>query len=80
LLESLWLGVPCVFSDLPVLREIAEAGGCVPVLPNDFEAWRTALRRVLTDATHHRELIKEMAARPLPTWADAAQSLLARLG
>ena len=80
LLESLWLGVPCIFSDLPVLRENADAGGCVPVAPNDFEAWRAALRRVLTDAGHHRELVKKMAARPLPTWAETAQSLLARLG
>jgi glycosyltransferase involved in cell wall biosynthesis len=80
LLEALWLGVPCVFSDLPVLRENADAGGGVPVAPNDFEAWRAALRRVLTDAGHHRELVKQLAARPLPTWADTAQSLLARLG
>ena len=80
LLESLWLGAPCIFSDLPVLRENSDAGGCVPVQPNDFEAWRAALRRVLTDAAHHRELVKQLAVRPLPTWADTAQSLLARLG
>jgi glycosyltransferase involved in cell wall biosynthesis len=80
LLESLWLGVPCIHSDLPVLRENGDAGGCVPVAPDDFEAWREALLRILTDAAHHRELVKKMAARPLPTWADTAQSLLARLG
>ncbi|HTO03915.1 MAG TPA: glycosyltransferase, partial [Opitutus sp.] len=28
LLESLWHGVPCVCSDLPVLRENADGGGC----------------------------------------------------
>ena len=28
LLESLWSGVPCFCSDLPVLRENGEAGGC----------------------------------------------------
>jgi glycosyltransferase involved in cell wall biosynthesis len=80
LLESLWLGVPCVCSDLPVLRENADAGGCVPVTPNDFEAWRPALRRVLTDAAHHRELVKSAVSRSLPTWSDTAKSLLARLG
>jgi len=80
LLESLWLGVPCICSDLPVLRENADAGGCVPVAPNNFEGWRDALRRVLTDAAHHRELLNGAVARPLPAWADTAQSLLARLG
>jgi glycosyltransferase involved in cell wall biosynthesis len=35
LLESLWMGVPCVCSDLPVLRENADGGGCVPVALND---------------------------------------------
>jgi len=80
LLESLWSGVPCIFSDLPVLRENADGGGCVPVASNDFEAWRGALRRMLTDAAHHRDLVQKIAARPLPTWADTAQSLLSRLG
>ena len=79
LLESLWLGIPCVCSDLPVLRENADAGGCVAVAPNDFEGWRNALRRVLTEAAHHRELVKAAVARPLPSWADTAKSLLTRL-
>ena len=79
LLESLWLGVPCICSDLPVLRENADAGGCVPVAPNDFEGWREALRRVLTDAAHAQELVQAAVSRALPTWADTAKSLLTRL-
>jgi glycosyltransferase involved in cell wall biosynthesis len=79
LVESLWLGVPCVCSDLPVLRENADAGGCVPVTPNDLAGWRKALRRVLTDAAHQRGLVNEAVSRPLPTWADTAKSLLKRL-
>jgi glycosyltransferase involved in cell wall biosynthesis len=80
LLESLWLGVPCVCSDLPVLHEQADAGGCVLVKPNDLEAWREAIRRLLTDALHHRDLAQEALARPLVAWADTANALLARLG
>jgi len=80
LLESLWLGVPCVCSDLPVLRENADAGGCVPLAPNDFESWRDGVRRVLIDAAHHRDLVQRAFARPLPAWADTAKALLARLG
>jgi glycosyltransferase involved in cell wall biosynthesis len=75
LLESLWMGVPCVCSDLPVLRENADGGGCLPVQPNDPEAWKTALRRVLTDEALNVRLGVEALARPLPTWAEAAETL-----
>ena len=78
-IESLWMGVPCVCSDLPVLRENADGGGCVPVAVNDAAAWREALRRVLTDDGAWRGLAAEAAARPLATWADCARQLLAAL-
>ena len=80
LLESLWMGVPCVCSDLPVLRENAGGGGCVPVALNDRAAWREALRRVLTDAALHARLARAATTRSLPTWAEAAQILRRALG
>ena len=49
LLESLWLGVPCLSSDIPSVLENAAGGGCVVVAANDLEGWRRALRSVLTD-------------------------------
>ena len=75
LLESLWMGVPCVCSDLPVLRENADGGGCLPVAMNDRAAWRDALRRVLTDNEVHARLTREATTRPLPTWSAAADTL-----
>ena len=80
LLESLWMGVPCVCSDLPVLRENADGGGCLPVALNDRAAWRDALRRILTDNALHTRLTREATTRPLPTWSDAAQTLRRALG
>jgi glycosyltransferase involved in cell wall biosynthesis len=79
LLESLWVGVPCVCSDLPVLRENADGGGCLPVKPNDPEAWKTALRNVLTDEALNVRLGIEALTRPLPTWSAAAETLVAAL-
>lgn len=79
LLESLWHGVPCVCSDLPVLRENADGGGCVAVTVNDRLAWAGALRRILTDDAFVENLGREAMARPLPTWADAAKVLRAGL-
>ena len=75
LLESLWQGVPCVCSDLPVLRENAAGGGCLSVAVNDRAAWKDALRRVLTDEPLRERLAREAVSRTLPTWAAAAESL-----
>ena len=75
LLESLWMGVPCVCSDLPVLRENADGGGCVPAPLADHAAWSALLRRVLGDDAFHAQLTTEATTRPLPTWADAAKTL-----
>ncbi|MCE2862693.1 MAG: glycosyltransferase [Opitutaceae bacterium] len=79
LLESLWRGTPCVCSDLPVLRENADPGGCIPVTAGDPEAWTRALRRILTDDAHHEALVRETLARPLPRWDEAASDLRAEL-
>ena len=75
LLESLWMGVPCICSDLPVLRENAGAGGCLCVPPDDRAAWACALRRILDDDALAGRLAAEAARRPLPTWAGAARAL-----
>ncbi len=75
LLESLWRGVPCVCSDLPVLRENADGGGCVAVAVNDREAWETALRAVIESEALREELVRATVTRELPTWAAAAEVL-----
>ncbi|MEI6861335.1 MAG: glycosyltransferase [Verrucomicrobiota bacterium] len=78
-IESLWQGVPCVCSDLPVLRENTDGGGCLPVTVNDSAAWAGALRRVLTDDAFWQGLVAEAVRRPLPTWAASARQLRAAL-
>jgi glycosyltransferase involved in cell wall biosynthesis len=78
-LESLWRGVPCVCSDLPVLREIADGGGCLAVATDDRGAWKAALRRILTDDGLQSRLAAEARGRTLPTWAHAAATLRAGL-
>lgn len=80
LLESLWHGVPCVCSDLPVLRENADDGGCMVVRTSDRDAWTEALRRVLNDDTTRARLTSEARTRTLPTWAEAADRLRNGLG
>lgn len=79
LLEALWRGVPCACSDLPVLRENADGGGCVVAPLNEAAAWAEALRRLLTDPAAQRRLRQEAVARPLPRWSDTAARLRAAL-
>jgi glycosyltransferase involved in cell wall biosynthesis len=79
LLEALWQGVPVVCSDLPVLRENADAGGCLWAAVNDPAAWQQALRRVLTEEATWSRLQAEAVARPLPVWSEAAAALRAAL-
>lgn len=76
LLESLWRGVPCVASDLPVLRENADAGGCLLARVNDAADWTARLRTVLTDAAECRRLQAEAMRRPLPRWSQTARTLI----
>jgi glycosyltransferase involved in cell wall biosynthesis len=75
LLESLWFGVPCVYSDLPVLRENADGGGCLAAALDNREAWLDALRRVITDAAFRKELKTQARNRALPTWRETAETL-----
>ena len=75
LLEALWRGVPCVGSDLPVLREITAAGGCLVARVNDTADWKTKLQAVLTDEAENRRLQTAAMARVLPRWTETAAAL-----
>ena len=78
-LEALWRGLPCICSDLPVLRENTEDGGCMVLPVNDPVAWANGLREVLTDDELWLDLAKTAAARELPTWADSARVIREKL-
>ena len=79
LLESLWHGVPCVCSNLPVLLENAQGGGCLTPDVNSMQSWTDALRSVLQDDSLHARLANEASTRVLPKWSASAQTLAQRL-
>lgn len=79
LLEALWRGVPCVCSDLPVLRENAAAGGCLLAPVNHHLDWQKQLRGLLTNEADHQRLQTEAMARALPRWSHTARTLLQAL-
>jgi glycosyltransferase involved in cell wall biosynthesis len=79
LLESLWRGVPCLCTDLPVLQENAAGGGCLTAPLDDAATWREALRRLLTDDALMGRLTAEAQSRALPRWTHTADRLRRRL-
>jgi glycosyltransferase involved in cell wall biosynthesis len=78
-LESLWLGTPCLCGDAPAVVENARLGGCLVVEGNRVDGWLSALRRIVTDSQCRDGLAREAIERPLPTWAGAAHVLLEAL-
>ncbi len=79
LLEALWRGVPCVCSDLPVLRENADGGGCLSARVNDLVDWTKQVRGLLTDAARRSTLGDAARQRALPTWSAAGANLSAAM-
>ena len=78
-LEALWRSLPCVCSDLPVLREITHDGGCLCIEPNNSEEWERGLTQILTDDVLWTKLANEASVRPLPTWSDSANEVRQQL-
>jgi hypothetical protein len=64
-----------VCSDLPVLRENADGGGCLVAKVNDLTDWKFQLRTVLSDRQVGARLQREAMSRPLPRWSNTAQTL-----
>jgi len=74
-LESLWLGVPCICSDLPVLRETALGPGCELIPLNDRGAWTLILRRIITDTAWRDQFREDASRRVVPRWIQTAERL-----
>jgi ADP-heptose:LPS heptosyltransferase/glycosyltransferase involved in cell wall biosynthesis len=79
LAESLWLGTPCLCSDIPPMVDIARAGGCLPVDPYDVDTIAAGIDRLATDETCYRRLLTELAARELKTWSDYGAAIFSAL-
>ncbi|MBK8478691.1 MAG: glycosyltransferase [Opitutaceae bacterium] len=78
-IEALWGGLPCVCSAIPALLEHARGGGCVVLPSGEVAAWVAGLRVLLADEQRIGELVRETLNRPLPTWHDSSEVVLAAL-
>jgi glycosyltransferase involved in cell wall biosynthesis len=80
IMESLWMGRPCLCHEGGVMAELASGGGCLTVDMNDVAAIETALERLATDTALQDRLTQEAQARELRDWssygAEIARGLL----
>ncbi|RFD18764.1 glycosyltransferase family 1 protein [Komagataeibacter melaceti] len=76
LAESLWLGKPCLTSNIPPMTEIAAGGGCLLVDPENIKDIITGLERLAIDDNLIAKLNAEIAVRRYRTWSDYANEIV----
>ena len=74
--ESLWMGLPCLCHAGSSLAEVAPGGGTLMVNMQDEAAITKGLCRLAGDSDFLARLRQEAEARPIGTWQDAAETLL----
>ncbi len=78
-IESLWFGRPCVCANFGVMAENAADGGCLVTDVRDPDALAEAILTLAADPALRRKLTDEATSRPLKTWSEYAQEILACL-
>ena len=79
ILESLWMGRPCLTHHGGVMQELASGGGCVTVDMTDVIAISRSLELMATDGTLRRKLRDEARNRQIATWQEYASEIAQRL-
>src|SRR5579885_3475497 len=78
-LESLWLGRPCICSGENALGEVAAGGGCLTTTVSDEAALAEAIHRLATDPALRAQLTREAVTRDIRKWDEYADDVLAVL-
>lgn len=79
IMESLWMGCPCICHNSGVMAELAHDGGCIVVDMNDAEGLSLSMERALTEPNLLAALEKQAEGRCIPTWDDYAKEIGGRL-
>ena len=80
ILESLWLGKPCVCHSDGVMAELAAGGGCLTADMADPAALARAIERLATDGGLRDRLSAEARSREIDAWPDYARHVGTLLG
>lgn len=77
ILESIWHERPCICSDQGVMSELAREGGCLATNVKDELCLAQAMTMLATDHSFRFKLTQEAARRPLKTWEQYCEQVLA---
>ncbi|GAA5266503.1 hypothetical protein ACOSOMT5_P2931 [Acidiphilium sp. MT5] len=77
-LESLWMGCPCLCHSEGVMAELAADGGCLTVDMRDVSMIEYAIERLAEDTDFRQKLVLEAESRNIDDWSSYAQKLAAR--
>lgn len=72
--ESLWLGIPCISNDLPSLTPILSGPSCQFIV--DAQGLKDAMQVWLEDINQLKQATQHARGLKLPLWADTAQTLI----
>lgn len=78
-LESLWMGRPCLTYNQGVMAELAADGGCLTTDMTDIGAMSDAIERLATDAALRSRLEREATLRDISSWSDYAVGMARQL-
>jgi len=79
ILESLWMGRPCLTHFSGVMKELAGEGGCMTADMTNVQEIKTALERLATDRDFRLHLVQEARDRNIATWHDYGADIADRL-
>jgi glycosyltransferase involved in cell wall biosynthesis len=78
-LESLWMGSPCICNAAGVMSELAGGGGCLTVDMRSSTELSDAIERLATDRDFLVSLKREAMTRQIPTWKTYSDQIAAGL-
>jgi glycosyltransferase involved in cell wall biosynthesis len=78
-LESLWMGKPCICHEAGAMAELAAEGGCIAVDVKDPIELSIAMERLCSDSGLVDALRRQAAAREIGTWSDYGTQIASRL-
>jgi glycosyltransferase involved in cell wall biosynthesis len=79
IMESMWMGRPCICHEAGVMGELAAKGGCLTVDVTDPFELSIAMERLCSDLVLIDTLQRQAVAREITTWAAYGASIASHL-
>ena len=75
IVESLWMGKPCLCHNEGVMSELADKGGCIKVDMRNSSELSCLIEKLVDDPEFYRALTLQISHRSLTDWTDYSDQL-----